>query len=113
MPFTRGGSVALSAPNWMISDSRWFASCLSGYDSEQSFDEALLPEDLAFRQPTNLTFSNDVHCFIARDRAQGSLHGSKSLTGRDPVWRKNRNWLRYRNLRSRPAPDRESETLRS
>jgi hypothetical protein len=56
-----------------------------GRDPEQAFDELLLAEKFTFRQPPDLTLSDDVHCFVSRDRAQCSFHRPETLTGQDPL----------------------------
>ena len=42
-------------------------SSLSGGDAEYPLDEALLANDIAFRQPADLTFANHVHGLVSRD----------------------------------------------
>jgi hypothetical protein len=39
----------------------------SGGESEDAFDEADLLGDIALCQSSNLSFADDVHCFIAFD----------------------------------------------
>ena len=36
-----------------------------------------LPNDIAFGQPTDLTFSDHVHRFISGDRVKRAAHGPK------------------------------------
>ena len=43
-------------------------------DTEQMFDEPLLADRIAFRQPADLTFANYVYCLISRDRAQRAVN---------------------------------------
>jgi hypothetical protein len=40
-------------------------------ESEQPFDELLLADNIAFRQPADLAFADDVHCFVSRDAGGG------------------------------------------
>jgi hypothetical protein len=51
----------------------------SGGDAEYPLDEAFRSNDVAFRQPANLTFANDVHCLVSRDAAQCAACRAKPL----------------------------------
>ena len=66
-PCASDSSVAIVA----IALRRLRLSCISrlGGFSEQPLNEQLLPEHITFRQPADLTLSNNVHCFLSRNRA--------------------------------------------
>ncbi len=58
------------------------ASGFDGYlrsDAEDAFDKKPLPNYVAFRQPADLTFANDVHGLVSRDRTQRAVHRAESL----------------------------------
>ena len=46
----------------------------SSGDAENPVDETHLSDDIAFRQPADLTFANDVHGLVSRDAAQCAVH---------------------------------------
>ncbi len=57
-------------------------------DAEDAFDKKPLPNYVAFRQPADLTFANDVHGLVSRDRTQRAVHRAESLTGNYPLLHK-------------------------
>ena len=49
--------------------------------SEHAFDEADLFGDVALRQPSNLSFADHVHCFVALDGSFCTGQRAESLLG--------------------------------
>ena len=60
----------------------------SGGCSEDSFYETHLSCCIAFREPADLTLTNDVHCLVSCDGAQGSRRRPEPLTRGDPLLHK-------------------------
>jgi hypothetical protein len=60
----------------------------SGGEAEYPFDEALLPSDISFRQPADMTFANDVHGLLSRDAAQGAVCRPEPLARHHPLLHK-------------------------
>ena len=78
------GSVALQARRidcWGVSQSHYCQATIPNSRSIKRF----CPTTAAFGNQRNLAFSDDVHCFVSRYCAQCSLHGSETLTRRDPL----------------------------
>ena len=64
-----------------------FDGCLRS-DAEDAFDKKPLPNYVAFRQPADLAFSNDVDGLVSRDRTQRAVRRPEPLTGDQPFLHK-------------------------
>jgi hypothetical protein len=56
----------------------------SDTEPKDEFDEADLFSDVAFCQPSNLSFADHVHCFIALDRSLCARERAKAEARPDP-----------------------------
>jgi hypothetical protein len=59
---------------------------MSHSDPEDLVYEPDLPNDIAFRLPTDLTFSDHVHRLISGDRVERATHGPKPQAGGDSLF---------------------------
>ena len=58
---------------------------MSGSDAVNSVYELDLPDDVTFRQPADLTFSDHVHRLISSDRIQRAIHRPEPKTSGDSL----------------------------
>jgi len=60
----------------------------SGGDAERALDEAHLANDIAFRQPADLSFADDVHGLVSRDGAECAVWRPEPLARHHPLLHK-------------------------
>jgi hypothetical protein len=58
---------------------------ISRSDTVDVVDEPDLPDNIALREPADLTLPDHVHRLISRDRVQRTSHGSKPEARRDSL----------------------------
>ena len=68
----------------------------SGGDAECTFDEAHLTDGVGFWQPADLTFADNVHCLVSRDRIQSAINGPEPLAGHDSLLQET--MIRFKNI---------------
>jgi hypothetical protein len=49
-------------------------------------NKAALPQNITFRQPTDLAFPDHMHCLVTIDRPPGSFRRPKPETRRDSLF---------------------------
>ena len=63
--------------------------CVSSAESrcnpERTLDKPDLANDIVFGYPADLTFADDVHGLVSRNRVQRAIDGSEPLASHDPL----------------------------
>jgi len=57
-------------------------------ESKQLVHESDLPEGVSFGEPSDLSFADHVHRFVALNIVQCTIHGSEPETGSDSLFNK-------------------------
>jgi hypothetical protein len=61
---------------------------MSGWNSERTRDETLLSDHIAFFEPADLTFTDNVHRLVSRNRTQCAVRRTEPLTGQHALLHK-------------------------